>query len=187
MADNKFERCAEDAPDRCQATGREGQCPYRAVPGATMCARHGGVQQQQAAARHDLKNYRLTKWKAKVGEKANNPHIRNLSDEIGIIRVMIEETLELVDGPNKMLMYTDKISNLVGQVQRLVETSQKLDERNAELLPRNIIIVIADSIVTILGQYITDPDALLEVGKKICDVIANAGSVRGADQLGTQP
>lgn len=182
--DNKFVRCKEDDPNRCPAATRDGQCPYLAVEGCTHCPRHGGVQQSQKLDHNRLNNYRLTKaiWKSKISEKANNPNIRNLSDEIGIIRVVIEETIEKCTDSSTLLTFSDKLTNLVGQVQRLVEASQKLDERNKELLPRNIIIIVADSIVTILGRYIQDPDELLRVSEEIGNVIANVGSFQGTDQ-----
>jgi len=180
MSENKFERCAEDDPNRCQGMIQSGtnagQCFYKAVPNAKYCIMHGGAAQANANKKNALANYRLQQYSERVGELANNPEIKNLREEIGILRMTLESLLNQCDNANKLLVYTDKIGNLVNQINKLIESAQRMEEKNNNLLDRKVVIVIADSIVTLIGQYITDPDKLNEIGSKICESIANAAS-----------
>lgn len=179
MADNKFERVQrEDDPNRCQGViqgQNAGQCWFVAVPGCKFCIMHGGGRQANDNKAKELRNYRLTQYACRVGEFSNNPNIKDLRDEIGILRMTLESLLEFCDTPNKLLMYTDKITNLIEKVNKLVESCQRLEEKNNALLDRKVVIVIADSIVTLIGQYIDNPDVLSELGDKICASIAAAG------------
>lgn len=178
---DRYIRVADDDPTRCQAVnvGSQGdQCHFKSVIGGTYCPLHGGVVQENVAKKQALANYRLQQYSERVGELANNPEIKNLREEIGIIRMTLETVLNKCEDANKLLVYSDKISSLVGQVSRLIEVSQKLEERNNNLLDRGVVIVIADSIVTLIGQYIEDPDVLMELGKKICESITNAAGTK---------
>lgn len=175
MAENKFERVGEKDPNRCQGVDAHGQCQYKAVEGSKFCPRHCGAG-PAAAAKHELRNYRLRRYHEQVGEKANSTGIKDLREEIGITRMLLQEILELCDNPNKLLMYSGQMSNLINQIQKLVTACQQLEEKNNNLLDRKVVIVIADSIVTLIGQYISDPDQLNEIGSRICDSIGAAVS-----------
>lgn len=179
MADNKFTVCDEKDPHRCQGIkhgDNGGQCIYLSVPGCNFCIMHGGGSQAHANKKNALKNYQLTQYAERVGDLSNNPEIKNLREEIGILRMTLENVINLCDTPNKLLLYSDKITTLVEKVNKLVESCQRMEEKNNNLMDRKVVIVIADSIVTLVGNYITDPDILLELGSKICGTIAEAGN-----------
>ena len=183
MSDNKFTRIKdENDPDRCQGVTAHGQCWFVKIEGCNFCIMHGGGKQADENKKTQLRNYQLTRLAERVGQFSNNPNIKDLRDEIGILRMTLEKILEQCDTDNKLLMYTDKITNLVEKVNKLVESCQRMEEKNNNLLDRKVVIVIADSIVTLIGQYIADPDVLMELGRKICDSISTAAS--GKDKLG---
>src|SRR5687767_15060086 len=158
--DNKFERVEDTHPNRCHGIIPEGQCHYKAVEGCQFCLMHGGGKQASVNKANQLKNYRLQQYQERVGELSNNPEIKNLREEIGIIRMLLESILNLCKNANQLLLYTDKIAALADQVRKLIESAQRLEERNNNLLDRKVVILIADSIVTIIGQYVDDPDVL---------------------------
>ena len=180
MADNKFERCTDERdPDRCHGINRGtsgGQCMYKRVPGCNFCVRHGGYIQENANKATALKNYRLTQYAARVGDLSNNPEIKNLREEIGILRMTLEEVINQCESANKVLLYSEKITNLVDKIDKLVRSCQVMEEKNGSLMSRTDIINIADSIVTLIGDYIDDPDVLTELGSKICATIAATGA-----------
>lgn len=179
MAEAKFTVCDPTDPNRCQGIRQGdsgGQCVYLSVPGCSFCLMHGGGTQASQNKKNALKNYQLTKYAERVGDLANNPEIKNLREEIGILRMTLESLLNMCDTPNKLLLYTDKITNLVEKVNKLVVSCQQMEEKNNNLMDRKVVIVIADSIVTLVAQYVTDPDELAEIGSKICESIASAGN-----------
>lgn len=161
-------------PRRCQFIDPTGQCRYIQKDGASYCEIH--AQSNGREKRFHLARYRLQQYQERVGEFANDDEIKNLREEIGIMRMTLEQIITQCKSANDLLIRSDKISNMVGQIQRLVETAQKLEERNNNLLDRKIVIIIADSIVTLIGNYIKDPDQLNEIGSKICESIENAAS-----------
>jgi hypothetical protein len=181
MADVKFIRMdSETDPDRCQGLIQSGvnagQCQYKAVPGCKYCIMHGGGTQAANNKKNALKNYQLTQYAARVGDLSNSPDIKSLREEIGILRLTLENVLNQCENANKLLLYTDKITNLTDKINKLVVSCQNIEEKNNNLLDRKVVIVIADSIVTLISEYISDPDKLLEIGDKICGAITTAGN-----------
>lgn len=179
VVDNKYERCDERDPNRCQGVTRgqsSRQCPFKAVENSKFCPMHGGTPQIDLNKKAALAQYRLQQYGQRVSDFANNPEVKNLREEIGILRMTLETVINQCENVNKLLIFSDKISSLVGQIQRLVECAQKLEERNNDLLDRKIVIVVADSIVTLIGQYVHDPDQINEIAGKICDTIETAAS-----------
>lgn len=174
--DYKHERVSETDPNRCQGITANGQCIYKAVDGGKMCLAHGGGKERAELKKHGLRNYQLQQYGERVGQLANSDEIKSLREEIGILRMTLESTLNNLKNPNQLLIYSDKITLMVGQIQRLVEAAQKMEERNGNLLDRKVVIIIADSITTIVGQYVTDPDALNVIAEKICESIIAAGN-----------
>jgi hypothetical protein len=182
---SKFEPCDEKDPNRCQGLiggNNAGQCLYKAQAGSKFCPLHGGHQAVNAEKKAAVRNYRLRQYQERVGELADSSELKSLREEIGIVRMLLETVVNLCDNENKLLIYSDKISQLAGQINKLIFSCQQMEERNSNLLERKVVIVIADSIVTLIGQYITDPDQLNEIGARICESIESAASP--ANQIG---
>ena len=182
--DYPFERCEETDPNRCQGVDSTGQCRYKAIPGTTYCPRHGVNKQLESAAKKRVSMYRLQQYQERVDDFANNPEIKNLREEIGITRMVLENIINKCKNANRLLIHSDKISALVGQVRVLVESCQKLEEKNNKLLDRKIVLVIADNFVTILSKYMSDPDQLQEIGAELVKSIEIAASAE--DQFGAE-
>lgn len=178
-----YERVSETDPNRCKGIiggSQAGQCNYKAVSGCDYCMMHGGARQAQDNKKLALKNYRIQQWGERVGEFSNSTDIKSLREEIGILRLVMETTLNHCKTANDLLIYSDKISHLTEKVQKLVESCQKMEEKNNQLLDRKVVIVIADSIVTLIGEYVKDADMLDEIGAKICNSIEAAASPQAA-------
>mgnify|MGYP003498963226 FL=1 len=170
----------ERDPFRCQGIiqggTHAGQCFYKALVGSKCCALHGGNKAVEAEKKQAVRNYRLQQYEERVGQLSNNPDIKSLREEIGITRMVLENILNQCDNANKLLIYTDKISQLVNQITKVVEACQRMDEKSGSLLDRKLVMIIGDAIVTILADYIKDPDILNAIGVKICECISSAAS-----------
>ena len=92
MAD--ITKAEPDSPTRCQAVNTQGQCRNESVEGGTMCMCHGGNKQLEAAESKSLRNYRKSKWLARISVHAENSGIKCLREEIGILRIIMEERLD---------------------------------------------------------------------------------------------
>lgn len=164
----------EDSPDRCQATNTHGQCNNVKIPGCNVCIIHGGGHQQKSNKTAEVKNYRLTQFRARVNEFAENPNVKNLREELGIVRLQLEFLINKCKDDTDLLLYSDRISKLINQIQLLVLSCQKLEEKSGNLLDKAQLFVICESFVQIVSEHITDPDALDNVANKIMDLLTKS-------------
>ena len=161
--DGMFKRVTEpDDPNRCQSIGMGGnQCINVATPGSKYCHCHNGNRTAIAADRLSLKNYRLNKFYLRAQEMGEAAQIKNLRDEIGILRMTLEEKLNMCQSPMELILQSGAISDLVVKIEKLVSSCHKLEEAVNSTLDKTVVMNIADTIVSILGNRIEDK-ALLE-------------------------
>jgi hypothetical protein len=168
----------EDDPDRCQGVSAYGQCLFKRVAPSLYCPRHGGNQALAANEREKVRNYHLTKWRQRVNEFADNPEVKSLKEEIGILRMMLETVLNKCQDENDLLIYAGKIQDLVRDINKVVESCHKLDERNGVLLDKQSILTLGDAMVSIIGEHVGDPDALEMIAGKMVDVVIKMGGLQ---------
>lgn len=173
---SKFEPCEADDPNRCQSVIKHGQCHYLAVPGSEYCMRHGGGKVEAREQRENLSNYRLLKWKTRLDEMRNSTNIKSLRDEIGITRIIIEETINKCKDSHELLLHSSQLNQLIITMEKLVKSCQILEEKNAYLLDKDQLFVIIDCITQIISEHVTDPDVMNEIGTKIYATITASAS-----------
>lgn len=171
MADNKFVRCAPDAPNRCQGSYTHGQCPYTAVDGSKYCPMHGGHAALKAAEAQRKRLYNLAKWQDRIGEHADHPQAKSLREEIGILRILLEGVMGMCKDQNDLLMYSNKISDLTMKLEKLVSSCHRLEEKTGMLLDKHAALRIATQVVNIIGMHVEDPDVLESIGIQIAECI----------------
>lgn len=183
----KMERCEEDDPLRCQAVYTHGQCPYKRVEHSEYCLMHGGNKGQETHRKKALHDYRLEQvnWQQRVDELAGSYNVKNLRGEIGLLRMALEGILNQAKTPQQLLLYTDKLQSITRDVRSLVETCQKIEERNKELLSKTEVMNIADAVINIMSNFITDPDDLLAAGEQLHVTITSV--ICGSNPTGNQP
>jgi hypothetical protein len=179
MADNKFERVEPDSLDRCQGIFTNGQCPFKRAPGTNFCPMHGGPPAANSAAAQSIRTYRLAKWRDRHSELADDDNIKSLREEIGILRIVMEETLNMCRTSEEILMYSSKISDLAVKLEKLVSSCHRLEASTGVLLDKTAAIHLASVIVRIIGQYVTDDDVISSISGDIVAAIATT-NVKGA-------
>lgn len=160
---------SEDDPERCQAVNSQGQCRNKHVPGGSVCLVHGGNKQIQSQKTKSLNNYRLDRWKARLQRFSHSDKLKNLHDEIGILRMVLEEVLTQCHKPNDLIMRSQQISQMVLNIDKVVTSCHKLENSMGQLLDRSALIQFAGKVVDIIAARITDPDLLDEVAREIVD------------------
>lgn len=167
-----------DDPERCQTNmSIYGQCDFKVIPGSSHCPRHKGSLISITDKRETLRNYNLLRYRDRINQFADNPQIKSLREEIGIVRIMIETIVNKCETDNDLLIYSNKLQNLILQAQKLVETCHKLEERTGMLLDKQSIIVVCDSLVKIIGEHVEDPDQLNNIAVQMLDVVAKIGGI----------
>lgn len=157
-------------PNRCGGATSRGQCTNEAMPGSGFCKVHGGVDKVQ---KEKKRNYLLTKWRAQVGEKADSDVIKNLREEIGIMRVILEITLNKCDDEQALMMASAKISDMVSKIDSLVKSCHKLEGSMGNLLDKQAILQFAGTVIGIISKHIEDTDVLNLIADDITDAIGD--------------
>lgn len=176
-----FERVGIKHPNCCKGHTGSGQCNFKAVENSAFCMIHGGRAKVAPNRASALKNYLIdTKIGQRAGELANSPALKDLTDEVALTRVTLEGIFKNIKNDTDFLIYYDKIAQLVRSVQILLESMQKMQEKNKELIDRQTLMIIADSIVTIIIQFVDDPDKQRECGEAIygCIISGIGGQIQ---------
>ena len=167
----KFERVDADDPNRCQyIIPTRGQCILKACEGSSYCAAHGGNRGFQSKEKQSLKNYRLNKFADRISEKSSSSDILSLRNEIGILRLLLEEKINRCADESDLVMMSGPLSDLVIKIEKMVSSCNRLDSKLGNYLDRNEILQFSQVIVKIISDNIED-EALLE---KISSEIYNA-------------
>lgn len=171
VIDNKFTRWDElihNPVERCESVVKSGPCPYMKVENSNFCPMHQGRSAFEARKKEG-RNYRLAKWQARVNEFADNDQVKSLREEIGIVRMMLEETLNQCNDSTDLLLYSHKISQLVAQIEKLVVSCDKLENRMGLLLSKASVIQLASTYVNIITEHVEDPDIIDIIGTKMLE------------------
>lgn len=172
MADpSKYQRVEDDDPKRCQGVTNKGQCQFKATEGAKFCNMHGGLDSTRE--RKAIRNFRLTQWQDRINEAADSQEVKSLREEIGIIRLLIEETVNRCKDSTELILYSAKISDLVMKSERLVASCHKLEERTGALLDKTAVLHLATMMVDIVGRNIDDAALLDRISNEFILAVAN--------------
>lgn len=170
----KLERVGPDHPQACQG-GKNGPCPYKAEPGSDRCSIHGGSASSAASKRLELKNYKINSLYAeRAADHASSPVVKNLTDEIGLMRTSLEVVFNSISSASEMLLYVDKIQKMTEGISKLITTLQTLQEKNKELLGRDTVMSIIDQILEKIVLRIDDPDIIQALADDCYQVVVKA-------------
>lgn len=164
--------------DRCEGVDGHGQCLYKRIPPSKFCPRHGANRAIATSEKEKVRNYNLGKWRAKVQHFADNPEVKSLREEIGILRMMLETILNKCNDDNDLIIYAGKIQELVRDINKVVESCHKLEERTGVLLDKPTILTLGDVLVTIISEHVTDGDALDIIATKMVEAVAKMGGLQ---------
>ena len=170
--DNKFKRwnISEQHPkERCEATVTNGQCPYTKAEGTNYCPMHGSNSGRIAKQQETIRNYRLARWQQRIDEFADNDQIKSLREEIGILRMMMEEMLIKCTDTTELMLYSHRISDLAMKIERLVVSCDKLENRMGLLLSKRAVLQLAGTYVNIINTYVTDPDVIEQISHEMLE------------------
>jgi len=159
MEEHDYERVVEDDPRRCQGRTKAGsQCILKSVPGGTYCIVHGGATQLKSEKKANLRNYNLERYRQRISELADNPALKNLSEEIGILRMTLENTLTLCHTPTDLMLKQSIISDTILKIEKLVTSCHKLDKDMSGLIGREDLQKLAGDIIMIIGEHVPAGD-----------------------------
>lgn len=148
-------------PERCQGMLRSrgahvGQCTFKAIPGTQHCHYHRTTGSVGVERRKELNNYRLEKWRERVGELANNDALKNLNEEIGILRITLESILNRCSDASELELNANKIGDLILKIEKLVTSCQRLEQQTGHMLGKSQVITLAGRLSEIVEKVISE-------------------------------
>lgn len=186
MIEQRLFRCDEDDPNRCQAVHTNQQCPFLAtetiVDGkrSIYCARHEGASKVNDKG---IRNYRLTKWQSRLNDFVDSDQIKGLREEIGILRIVLEEILNKCQDSHELLLYSSKIGDTAMKIEKLVSSCHRLEFSAGSLLDKSALLQLASVTVTIISKYISDASTLDAISNEIIEMIAQSGPMSSASDI----
>lgn len=179
---DKFERITEpDDPRRCQGNDAHGQCRMVKIEGSDYCTRHGGHSVRTQREKGELRNLKLTKFKARLVELGDSSHLMSLRDEIAVLRITLEELVNSCDGPSDLITMSGQIAALVGNVGKLVKDCHSIEEKTGHLLSKDALTNFAGRVIDIVVRHIPEEATRLAIAGEI----VNAVDLSTTDQQGT--
>ncbi len=175
---SKFQRVAPDDPNRCQASGANGQCPFRATgtrknanspwEGPSFCIRHEGGT--KITARIESKRiYLASIWAAKIGEQANHPKIKSLREEMGVLRMMLNEKLSSLHDQQELLISSSAIVELSREIGKLAAIAHKIERDMGQFLDKTVAEAWVTDIIEIIGKFTDDSDILKAIAELVIE------------------
>jgi len=172
---NPYERVADNSPNRCQGDITYGQCQLIRMPGSSYCIMHGGPGTKNREAKDNLRNYRLTKFNARIGELGSNANVKSLRDEIGIMRMLVEEKINTCTDTSELLLNSTVIADLVGKIEKLVGSCHKIEEQMDLLMDKTQATQLIQEVSAIITRHVTEE---LVLGKIADEIKSLLGTVK---------
>lgn len=176
--EQKFKRVEADDPSRCQANHAKGQCSYQAIDGSKYCPMHGGNKAVEARKAQIVRQYNLAQWQARTEHFSDHDNVKSLRDEIGITRMLLENMITRCQDANDLLLFSSKISDLVGKIEKLVVSCNRLEGSMGMLLDKAAALNLAGQMVEIISRHVSDEQAIDSIAGEIAFAIAN---IQGAE------
>lgn len=153
-------------PNRCQAVGKTGQCPYLASTNdsgeyvSKYCQRHGGNSAAQTANRESQRLYLSALWQDRIGRNAEHPKIISLRDEVGILRMTLDMKLESLKDEQELLMNAHQVVTLVREIRDTVREAGKVELILGKMLSKSEAEKLIQKILDIIMNYIKDAETI---------------------------
>lgn len=179
MSNNKFVRFDEaihTASDRCEATQKVSQCVNCKIKGSNYCAMHGGNRSIDQAQKKAINEHRLNRWQTRAKELGADDDVKSLRDEIGVLRMILEEMFGQCSSNLDILLYSQRMSDLVMKIEKLVSSCDKLENRMGQLLSKDSILQLASMYVNIINLHVSDPQIIEDISADMVQATQQIGA-----------
>ena len=168
----EIKHCEPDNPNRCQGIVSSGQCTNLAVEGFPLCKSCGRAQEANAT-KTKYHNYLLRQSMSRVSDFAGGEHVKSLRDEVGILRMIIEQVLNKCDQPMDVILHSSTLTDLISKVERVVNTMHKLEGSMGQLLDKQALLQFANEIISILISEIENEELITKISNRIINALGD--------------
>lgn len=155
-----------DSPNRCQASTGNGQCLNEAMEGCDYCKVHGGHSLEHISKRQ----YNVAKWQARLSRFTDHADVKNLTEELGILRLTLETILNRCENDNDLIMRQSAISGLVMDITKLVTSATQVEQKMGLYVDKKTILQFASEVIDIIATELEDQPARVQaIAERIAD------------------
>jgi hypothetical protein len=124
-----------------------------------------------------INRYKLQFYKLRHQELKKIEDFTNLTDEISILRILIEERLNMIEGPADVIAHSGAISDLIAKCDKLAGTIDKLQKSSGQVLDKQAILQFAEEVIGIIQDCIPEDPALMgTIADRIIGAIPHGSS-----------
>jgi len=152
-------REAEHDPSlRCKHQGQIGQCPYLKLldddgnQKADFCVRHGADHSVHCSEQKEANLYRMKLWDQRLKEFGENSKTKTLRDEIGVLRIVLENVMNRCESATDLVLNSNKIAELAVKIEKLVVSCDRLEKSSGALMDKASALTFAGKIVEIISE-----------------------------------
>jgi hypothetical protein len=163
-------------PRRCKSSDGPSQCERFAEPGSDCCAKHGGVDHTNEKS---TRLYLLAKADSqkRLLELADHEEIRSLREEIAIVRMLIEQRMNMIKNDTDLLVHSGAINSLVLTIERLVKSAHTIEQNLGILLSKSAVIALGQTICKIIVEELDGIENYEEIVDSIMTRISTSIAV----------
>ena len=148
----------------------QGQCPMESVEGGDRCPKHGGGAQLASQKKSRVRAYHLNQWRTSIADNSNDPEIKNLRDEVGILRMTLNAVLNRCKDNHDLLMMSGQVQSLVNSLQVLMKTVHTIDKDEQSYITEEQLAAWMSQVFDILTEEIQDEELIGNIVMKLSEV-----------------
>lgn len=166
IRESNLKHATTDA-ERCNGIIRGSmQCNMQRVEGGKFCVFHGGGSVLHKQQERSLYKFRLDQYKNRFETLSDSSAIKNLRDEIAVLRLLVQSRFNQIMNSDDMLMHSSQVSRLVKAIASLGESCAKIETSLDDVMDRqsatDIVASLFNAIPNITQQLFEDTVVLLE-------------------------
>jgi hypothetical protein len=178
-------RCEEDDPNRCQASTPRGQCKFLAQENQAYCTYHLDPNKTENANLYEFNRTEFhSKFSARINQFRKHERTRDISEEIGVLRVILERTLTRCTDDYELILQAPNIQELIDKIEKLIQSSIKIDKYIGELLSKQQVLQIAQELVNVVAEEVQSEDTIRKIAKRFEEIVNRNQGERQTTQAG---
>jgi hypothetical protein len=126
-------------------------------------------------------NLKLKCWQKEAGELLDSAHVKNLRDEIAILRLMLQEQLNQCQDSHDLVLRSGPVADLILKIEKLVQSCHRLEVQTNQVLDRQSLMNLTDRLVHLLPEYVP-ADRLDALAATIVELFADPDAVRPVEK-----
>ncbi len=141
---------AKTEEERCQTEST--YCSCKKHKDSNFCLAHGGGSSQIAIEKTAASKYQIQKYQARLKMQSTHGGIKDLREEIGLLRMMIETRINACQSDTDLVIQSSAIAELVMKVDKLVNSCHRIESLTGELMDRQSLLEFASGIIDIVAS-----------------------------------